>query len=299
MSDTQTLDLELTGVYVHGTRGVMVIAEPPCADDAVSSRVYWNNEGTWYFVAEWPGAIVGSTLLNTSPLERFFLTADGRVYKRIKGDITEETIDPSDEGPNNLLLMRDLISVGDDLIAVGMARHAYRRTPNGQWHPIDQTCYQPRNQRTQATGFNAVTATPTGLTAVGYKGEIWHYNNTTWTQDTSPTTNTLTCTTTNNTTTLIGGLGTLLLGTPGNWETIPLPNPHLEIWSTITHNNTYYLATNQGLHKLHNNQLHPIPLHGNPTTTHLSTNNNTIWCIGTHHIHTTTDGTTWTPHELP
>jgi hypothetical protein len=48
------------------------------------------------------------------------------------------------------------------------------------------------------------------------------------------------------------------------------------------------------------NDFHDIPLtrYGNPTTTHLSTNN-TIWCIGTHHIHTTTDGTTWTPHELP
>lgn len=238
----------------------------------------------------------------------FFLTSNGKVFRRAGGKITEEVIDPASEG--DLLQMRKLIAVGEELVAVGMARRAYRRSAEGAWSRIDETCFVPRSERnsgavgalrTEATGFNDIVEIDGGLLAVGLKGEIWHYDGNVWRKEASPTGVTLTCVTrTADRRVVIGGLGgALLTGHPGTWSILDHGKTRADFWSAVAFDEKAMLATTEGIFALAGTALEPVPLGAAASTRFLSAVPGKIWSAGGADVLSSTDGTTWVVEPRP
>jgi hypothetical protein len=306
MSDTEKLGLELTGVYVHDTKGVMVTAETEegARKGIDHTNVYWHNEGKWYFVAQWPDAIVGSTFLPTSPLQRFFLAANGKVYRRIKSEITEEIIDSSDEGPSDLLLMQSLAAIEGDLFAVGMARRAYRRLGPDQWQPIDQTCFVRRADRTEAVGFTDLAGDRAdNIVAVGYKGEIWRYDGKEWHRETSPTNVTLTAVAQVSPDEFVvcGMHGTVIVGGPGRWSLVEQTATKADFWGAAHYGGKSFVSNYDGVFVLEDSDLRKVyPQRDQKNkTAYLSAGSTSIWSVGQQHVAWSADGTGWTEIESP
>jgi len=301
MSDTDKFKLEYTGVYVQ-TRDCTLItseAEEFSEKQIDHSYVYGYVKDKWYIVKQWPNAIVSMAHVGGDPAQLFFLCANGKVYKRFQKVVTEELIDPSDEGPSDLLLMRRMIAVGDELVAVGMARRAYKRSSTGAWAAIDNSCFVRRKDRTSATGFNDVVSFRQGLLACGYKGEIWIYDGATWTQDSSPTNITLTCMAgvPGGSAVVIAGLGGIVLsGLPGAWQVLPQQQTGADFWGAAAFDDNVYLSNADGVFKVAGKQLQRVPIDANakPSTAFLSARDSCICSVGAQDIYRSGDAVNWT-----
>jgi hypothetical protein len=305
MADTDAFKLEFTGVYVQAANCALVTSE---AEEFANKQIdhtyaYLFYDGKWYLLKQWPNAVVSMAHLSNGPTQLFFLTANGKVYRRASGTITEEIVDTSDEGPSDLLLMRRMIALGDELVAVGMARRAYRRSVRGAWSAIDASCFVARKDRTSATGFNDVVACESGLIAVGYKGEIWVFDGSMWRLDASPTNVNLTCITPTSTGEfVVAGLGgMLLLGSPGNWRLISHDVAGADFWSAVNFKGEVYLSSRGGVYRLTGESLHSVNLDREraPTTAYLSCSSEVMWSAGTTDLYSTADAVTWLRMENP
>lgn len=302
MNDTDKFSLEFAGVYVQAPNSVLVTSEVEdlSAKEVDHAYVYLHYDGTWYQLAQWADAVVSMAHVGP-PTVLFFLTANGKVFRRAGGKITEELIDPSNEGPSDLLQMRKLIAVGEELVAVGMARRAYRRSTEGTWSRIDETCFVPRSERTEATGFNDVVEIDGGLLAVGLKGEIWHYDGKVWRKEASPTEVTLTCVTrAADRRIVIGGLGGVLItGHPGTWSILDHGKTRADFWSAVTFGDKAMLSTTDGIFALAGTALEPVPLGAAAATRFLSAVPGKIWSVGGADALSSTDGVTWVVEPRP
>jgi hypothetical protein len=304
MNDTEKFNLEYTGVYVQAANCVVVHSE---AEDLAEKQIdhtysYLYFNGKCLNLKQWPNAIVGTAHLGNDPIQLFFLTANGKVYKRVKGVVTEEILDTSDEGPSDLLLMRNLIAVGEQLIAVGMARRAYRRSSAGSWSAIDASCFVRRQDRKSATGFNTVVAVGGELVAAGYKGEIWRYDGASWSAESSPTNVNLTCAAAARGEVIIAGLaGLIVRGTPGSWSVFSQTITSANFWSAVEFNDDIYLSNDEGVFKLSRDRFEPVQLDASrkPTTMYLSAKKEAIWSVGQKDIYSSADGKTWVREENP
>jgi len=305
MADSDAFKLEFTGVHVQAVNCALVTSE---AEEFAEKQIdhtyaYLFYDSKWYLLKQWPNAVVSMAHLSNGPTQLFFLTANGKVYRRASGVITEEIIDPSDDGPSDLLLMRRMIAIGDELIAVGMARRAYRRDVHGSWNAIDASCFVARKDRTSATGYNDVVAYQSGLIAVGYKGEIWVYEGFAWRLDPSPTNVILTCIAPTLTGEfVIAGLGGIVLvGSPGRWRLVSHDLAGAEFWSAVNFKGQVYLSSRSGVYRLEDQSLKPIALDSDrkPTTAYLSCTAESMWSAGSTDLYSTTDAVTWCRMENP
>lgn len=305
MNDTEQFKLEFTGVYLQASNCALLTSEVEefSAKQIDHTYAYLFYDGKWYMLKQWPNAIVSMTHSSNGPTQLFFLTANGKVYRRAGGNISEEIIDPSDEGPSDLLLMRKLISVSNELFAVGMARRAYRRDSNGIWFKIDDTCFVRRQDRTSATGFNDVAAYGDGLLAVGYKGEIWRYDGKGWHSEPSPTNVTLTCVAVSDEAgAVIAGLGGLLIkGTSGAWSEVVHQERTGDFWGAVSFKGSVYLSSREGVFKLTGNQLTRVQIdaHSKHTTAYVSATSDAIWSVGPSDIYSSGDGISWNKMDNP
>ncbi|HEU0179348.1 MAG TPA: hypothetical protein VFV58_34215 [Blastocatellia bacterium] len=305
MSDTQKFDLHYTGVYLQAANCALVSSETAelSGKNIAHTYVYLFFDGKWYTLERWPNAIVGMCHLGTDSIQLFFLCANGKVYKRVKGVITEEIIDPSDEGPSDLLLMRNMIAVGEELIAVGMARRAYRRSQGGEWSAIDATCFVSRKDRTSATGFNAVAAAGGTLIAVGHKGEIWRFDGQQWSMEESRPNVTLTgvSATDEGDFVIVGLDGVIMRGAPGSWRTIDHGATTQNFWGVVLFQDRMYVSNYGGVFCLNDSALETVTIEPDReiSTAYLSATRDAIWSVGVQDIYTSSDGVMWTRVENP
>lgn len=307
-SDTELLGLELTGVFVHNIRGVIVTSETEVGSNKGidHTNVYWYNEdeNKWYFLAQWPNAIISSTFLPLSPLERFFLTANGKVYRRIKSEITQEIIDTSDEGPSDLLLMKSIKEIEGEIIAVGMGRRAYKRNKSGQWKPIDQTCFVKRLERKESIGFNDVAGIDmNNIVAVGYKGEIWYYNGDSWKEELSPTKVTLTgIVQISSTEFIICGLkGLIIKGSFGNWNVLKQNITTSDFWGIASFHGKCFVSNYDGVYIINDSNIEKCypEVNQKNKTAYLSSGSNSIWSVGLQSVAKSLNGIDWIEIENP
>jgi hypothetical protein len=305
MADTDTFKLEFTGVHVQAPNCALVTAE---VEEFIDKKIdhtyaYLFYDGKWYMLKQWPNAVVSMAHVSNGPTQLFFLTSNGKVYRRAAGVITEEVVDTSEEGPSDLLLMRRLIAVGTDLFAVGMARRAYRRDAQGTWSPIDDSCFVRRRQRNSATGFNDVAACGAELLAVGYKGEIWSFDGGSWRMDQSPANVTLTCLTPlDSERFVVAGLGGLLmLGKRGTWRVINQTQTSGDFWGAATLQGEVFLSTRDGVFRFAEDDLQRVTLDEvrSPSTAYLSATPGALWSVGPGDIYSSPDGKAWTKMENP
>jgi hypothetical protein len=227
------------------------------------------------------------------------LTNDGA------NDIHADAIDSTDAGPSELVQMKAVRHIDNSLIAVGMARLAYKKTlPDGKWIKIDNGLFVPREQRTTAVGLNDVVSDGNGgLLAVGYKGEIWHMtSNGSWKQESSPTFEYLSSISKNpnkDEFTIVGLKGVIIKGSLKVGWSLLETTQKVNFWSITYFKDTVFVASDSGLFKVDNDEVKEVDFGSSNsiTTRFLDSCSDSIWSVGDNHIFSSQDGEEWI--EIP
>ena len=228
------------------------------------------------------------------------LGTDGTVVEFLfPGDRSEE-IDPSDEGPSDLVNMRALRRIGGYVFAAGMARHVYRRDAENQWTRIDNGVFVPRAQRTQPVGFNALCGfAHDDIYAAGMLGEIWSYNGSSWSQEPSPTNVALNAMTQlgSDQVCIVGLVGVVICGKRGHWRAIQHSATERDLWGATTFRERVYVSGDDGVFLLDPSagslEKIDLGLGDDFTTAYLDANDGVMWSVGPKHLARTYDGVKW------
>ena len=271
-------------------------------DDVAKKRLLQSilmewDAGTWrggdVSTRDW--SAVGATVA-LKPLEQaVFLGAGGQVCCAGSGDLHDERVGSSESTPADRGPMRGIRTIGGSVYAVGMDRQAYRRDQSGKWKCIDKTA-RPRN-RTETVGFEAIDGfDEKEIYAVGWDGEIWHYNGKTWSQKDSPTNVVLVdvCCAGDGNVYAAGRIGALVCGREDTWELVEHDDIKDGIWSLAWYRDQLYLSTMEAIYTLKDGHLHRVDMgEDRPDTCyHLSVADGVMWSIGAKDI-LEYDGKSW------
>jgi len=186
--------------------------------------------------------------------------------------------------------IRSVATIEDKAYAVGMSGTIFRLDKIGSWKCIDKGI--SRDFDIEAIhGFSG-----SDMYAVGYQGEVWHFNGKKWAKREVPTNAYLSCVNCagNDTVYIAGDSGVLLRGRENSWETI---ESELEddIWDLEWFMGLLYASTMDGLYKLIDDEMEPVDFGKDTPETcyHLSAAEGVMWSIGAKDI-MSFDGKSWT-----
>lgn len=302
-------------VPAHTFTGVCV-AEPnrvyvPAISDRLAEEgldhtlIFRRRDDTWTHI---PFDVAINSVCVTDPtsssLSLFCMSGAGEVTVHTLGGSSVEVVDDSSEGPNDLLQLRCIRPIGRRIYAVGLGRHAYRRTQPGVWEAFDEGVFVPRDRRTAPVGFEAIDGLrENAIYAAGYLGEIWYYDGTGWLQQDSPTNvvlNCLRCRTADEV--FIGGMsGTIIRGSNGSWEVLEQDETEEDFWGMTIFQGSVYLANYDGVFMLDGDTVETVDmgLTRTITTAYLDADDKVMWSVGQKHLAVTEDGKTWSMVENP
>lgn len=301
MSDTKNLELTYTGIAVGsgGVAAVSTVAGALAERNVDHTLVYLWIDDDWS-VYKTPKAITSICWPDRSSSETYCLSADGYIVTIYEDGDQNTQIDAADEGPSDLVIMKEMRAIEEEYYVVGMARHAYRsRKPQGKWQPIDKTCFVPRAKRNKAIGFTSIDGFGAQeCYAVGYEGEIWVFDGTIWTQELSPANVLLTrvaCDRRMGTVWIAGLAGTVIVGRRGQWRILKQTATSNDFWGLEVFGDTVYLSSDGGVYAVDGDDLNVMRLdkRRNYTTSYLATNGAELWSVGDKDIYKTTNGRTW------
>jgi len=233
------------------------------------------------------------------------LGVGGRVLSWKDGGMVENFIDDSDEGPQYFGDLTEIRKIGGTAYAVGMSRTVYRLEASGAWTRMDAGVRTGDDDDSDA-GFTSIDGfSHTDLYAVGWDGEIWHYNGKAWAQEESGTNLILfrvvcggddvayAC----------GQNGIILRGRAQSWEVVDHGATRLKLWGATWFRDQLYVASTKSLFVLNGNTLEPVDIASpreldfskNTSFYHLDSNEEVLWSAGRKMLLFTEDGKTW--HE--
>ncbi|MFY0564564.1 hypothetical protein ACN28E_11985 [Archangium lansingense] len=186
-------------------------------------------------------------------------------------------------------------TIGRRTFAVGMGRQVYRRDGENQWTRLDQ---QLQPLMGEVKGFESIDGfSETNLYAVGWDGEIWHFDGNAWTQQQCPVDVVLTrvlCAGDGNVY-ATGRQGLLLRSGGARWEVVEHDSLREDIQDMAWYEGRLYLSTRRQLLTLSGDRLVPIHFGDDAPATcyHLSAANGVLWSLGAKDI-MAFDGKKWT-----
>lgn len=226
---------------------------------------------------------------------------EGKISILTLPGISEEHVDASDSGPGALVPLRGAFRDGAELYAVGMARQAYRRSAEGTWSRIDQNCFVRADARVDAVGFNGLHGRSiSDIYAVGYGGEIWHFDGVRWQQQDSGCSITLTAVICDPD----GGVfacglgGVILRRRQSQWIALP-QHVTCDFWSMASFDGALFLASSEGVFRLDGDIANRIDLGASLSTGHLDAADGRIWSVGPNDIAYSDDAIHWRRLDNP
>jgi len=276
----------------HAVRAICAIGDEPDIQPAVAK---WGGPQEKWSLLPIKWMPVGIATLQMPTPCVFTLGVDGTVGFGY-GDYKEEQIDNTENGPKSRGPLRDLQVIGDHLYATGMGRQVYRRSADGQWSRIDEGVVLARGV-IEVCGFNSIGGvSEDDIWAVGFLGEIWHYNGQGWTKKESGTKLSLhkVVAVQPDLAYCVGQKGHVLKYDGNNWQILHSDASIGDLWGSVWFNDTLYVASASGLYRLqNNNQLEAVRVNDVNSFGHLHTVDGVLWSFGTSQLASTTDGTTW------
>lgn len=267
-------------------------------DELANSHVFeWNNK-KWKGHLELNWEATSICVCHIPREQMVVLGREGQVVIAGQGEIYTEDIFSNTES-EELSSFREVREIVDKAYAVGMDYSVYRRDGRNQWIHINNGLSL---ETSKVVGFESVHGfSESDIYAVGWNGEIWHYNGILWSQVNSPTNLILTkvlcagdgyvyaC----------GQAGILLRGKKNRWEIIEQDETDEDFWDIEWFNGKLYISTIQFLYTLKDDLLVLEDFNGEipETCYHLSSADGVMWSIGAKDI-VVFDGNEWTPLDM-
>ena len=307
-TDEAALELTYTGVFVVSRNHIVV---PAIIDEYADDRRDHALVQHW-LVDDWVQHLVDESICGvcaqgSNPAEVLNIGIGGHVVvARIPGGEAYEDVDVSPRGPNHSEMLRCVKLIGGFAHVAGMARQVYRRNAHGVWSNIDAGVYQPRGTRRKASGFLDIDGFDLSeIYAVGYKGEIWSYDGSTWVERESPTNVALSqILASSSGDVFVAGLaGTLLRGRANRWILIAQGQCSDDFWGLAEFNGSVYVATSEGVYRVADDDLVPLNLGQDGgedvSTSYLHAGDGILVSVGDKDILRTDDGVRWTSMPKP
>lgn len=284
--------------FLDGVGATQALAFFALSYDAIetshSQIAFWQN-GKWGNSGQVEFTVVSCSVCFYPVRQMVVIGAFGEVFLTGSGDFHEERIGTGSDAPEYRGPLRRVRGIAGKAYATGMQRQVYRRDGINVWTCID---HDMRSDRDQVVGFESIDGySDNDIYAVGWEGEIWHFDGMCWLQKTSPTNFILTdvCCAEDGNVYVCGRMGLLLRGRDDQWQNIEHGSLNEDIWSLAWFDNALYVATYRGIFRLSDLRLIPVEFDTDfPVTTYrLSVSDNVLWSIGAKDV-MSFDGKTWT-----
>jgi hypothetical protein len=164
------------------------------------------------------------------------------------GENFEEEIDFIKNYSEIKVPLRGVRSIDNIAYVVGMNRQVYKRSSRGVWRSIAQEITPKLDD--PVLGFESIDGfSEKELYAVGWEGEIYHFNGAHWHKNDGITNLILTdvCCAENGIVYVSGQVGTLLKGRGDQWEVLDIGDFNQDIWSVTWFKGILYFATMQNV----------------------------------------------------
>jgi hypothetical protein len=285
----------LTGAVATPAFGLLALADDSIDATSIphSQIVFWQ-AGNWGNSGQVNFTVV-SVSICTHPIKQMIAVGPfGEAFLTGAGEMHEEKVESGDDTPSKRGMLRSVRGIGGRAYAAGMNRQVYRRDERGLWTCID---LEMRPAKGQVVGFESIDGFgPGDLYAVGWEGEIWHFDSAHWHQADSPTNFVLTdvCCAADGNVYACGRRGTLLMGRDDRWRVIDHGSMTEDIWSLAWLKGHLYAATYRGLFRLDGGKLNFVEIGEDPPSTYfrLSATQDVMWSIGSKDV-MAFDGIAW------
>lgn len=166
------------------------------------------------------------------------------------GDISDELIGGDHNLPNQYSGLSQVKRIGNSFYAVGMRRQVYvRGVLATDWTNVDAGVVVPIESK-DISGFLCVDGfSESEVYCAGYRGEIWLYDGSVWTEISSPTNSiieTITCTP-NNEVFMGGDDGLILMGRGDSWSVLHQDITDDHIMGSTHYSGRTYFSTETGV----------------------------------------------------
>ncbi len=248
--------------------------------------------------SEWTSAIAvgwdsAAAAVAKHPEERLVVVGeDGQVCVYIRGGSLTEQLEPAPR------MIRRAKTIDGRVYACGMGRQVYRRVDANSWVAMNA----PTPETHERVGFEAIDGfSADDLYAVGWGGEIWHYDGTGW--NSAPKLTDLILTSVScagdGVVYVVGQEGQLIRGRADTWEIVtPAPAVRSDIWDVHWFDGRLYLTTMTDLYTLDEGDTlqrvefdHPAPIGFH----RLTAADGVLWSIGSRAV-LSFDGKEWVKH---
>lgn len=213
------------------------------------------------------------------------LCADGTVHTFAQDGSGVEAIRSAGHHFSPQRVPSEIRQIGGDVYVVGMGREVFRRRAPNAWDwcgqgAADNSNVDPMGGFLDIDGFG-----PESLYAVGFGGEMWHYDGRRWTQIDSPTNRKLEsvlCIPPD----LVyatGGGGVVVRGRAGTWRVVNQDSATGTLWTVVNFNGIPYTASRDAIYSIGDDDLKKVDLSAlghEVTAGYLHAKNGTMWSVG-------------------
>jgi hypothetical protein len=263
------------------------------ADDIAHTSVIGLYRGQWGKAAMVPWNSTAIAVAKLPAVKLVFVGEDGQACAYASGDLQNEVISPAPR------MIRNARCVEGFVYACGMDRQVFRRAAESTWTDVSP----PARKRAARGGFEAIDGySEDELYAVGWNGEIWHFDGKRWMDRSGPTNVILSavCCAGDGVVYAAGQQGVMVRGRDAAWEIIPWEGDvSADLWDLCWFDEKLYIATMTGLYVLKGNTVAEVKFPakvGRPTCFSLTAADGVLWSIGRDDV-IAFDGKSWQRYD--
>lgn len=281
-----------TGVVRQEQTGYLLACDPDKEEEQPHAKIFKWHQGV--FSDSTAKFNAHSICLIADPdVALVFVSAEGFYGVHSKTSVAGNIFNDSQPRPREPRYgsFRSVSEIGGKAHAVGLRGMVYRLDEFTGWTRIDEDL--SREFDVQAIhGFDGSDAY-----AVGFAGQLWHFNGRNWSKRELPTNLNLTCVKCagDGTIYIAGHAGILIRGQQHTWEIIDHDVTADDVWGLQWFEGKLYVSTMSGVYRLEGEELEPVEFGDDPPKGcyHLSAARGVMWSIGEYDV-MSFDGKKWT-----
>ena len=222
------------------------------------------------------------------PAEKLVVVSgDGQVFTYVGGQEGSEKISDAFD-------LRACAAIDGHAYACGMNREVFRRAGEGKWTAMHAPAAEGDDE---VAGFEAIDGFGADdIYAVGWEGELWHWQGSAWAQGPSPVNVVLSgvCCAGDGNVYACGQAGTLLRGRGQDWEVLETEGLMDDFWDLRWFMGRLYVASMSALYELQGDALVPVDFGRDaPDSCYKLTDaEGVLWSVGQQNI-CSFDGAAW------